>query len=60
MIYYLKFHFELNYLKYFWYNGQNWTKKNYKYSIKGLREDIPKTLTQLRRLQFLNIIKVIS
>ena len=45
VMYYPKFHCELNHIEYFWCNGKCWTRRNYKYSIKSLREDIPKALT---------------
>ena len=42
VIYYPKFYYKLNHIKYFWYG-------NYKYSIKRLREDIFKGLAQIKR-----------
>lgn len=44
VIYYLKSHYKLNYIKYFWYDRKSWIKKNYKYNIKRLRKDIFKVL----------------
>ena len=43
-MYYLKFYYNLNYIQYFWYNEKSWIKRQYKYNIKNLREDIPKAL----------------
>ena len=48
VIYYPKFHCELNHIEYFWGDGKSWTRRNCKYSIEGLREDIPKALTQVK------------
>ena len=42
VMYYPKFHCELNHIEYFWCDGKSWTRRNCKYSIEGLREDIPK------------------
>ena len=44
VIYYPKFHYELNHIEYFWYDGKSWTRKNCIYSIVGLRKNIPKAL----------------
>ena len=41
---YPKIHYELNYIKYFWYDRKIWKRKYYKYSIEKLKEDIPKAL----------------
>ena len=48
VMYYPNFHCELNHIEYFWYDGKSWTRRNCKYRIKGLREDIPKALTQVK------------
>ena len=48
VIYYPKFHYELNHIEYFWCDGKSWTRRNCKYSIEGLREDIPKALAQVK------------
>lgn len=45
---YQKFHWELNYIECFWYNGKNWIRRNCKYSIEGLRDDILKALAQVK------------
>lgn len=47
-MYYPKFHFELNYIKYFLCDRKSWTRKNCKYSIERLREDIFKALAQIK------------
>lgn len=52
-MYYTKFHCELNYIEYFWCNENSWTKKHYKYSIEGLRNDILRALAQIKRLTIL-------
>lgn len=49
-----KFYCELNNIKYFWCDKKSWTKKNRKYNIEGLREDIPKALTQVKRFTILS------
>ncbi len=48
IMYYPKFHCELNHIEYFWCDGKSWKRRNCKYSIEGLREDIPKALTQVK------------
>lgn len=53
MIYYPTFHYELNYIEYFWYNRKNWIEKNCKYNIERLRKDISKTLIQVKRFTIL-------
>ena len=52
-MYYPKFYCELNHIKYFWYDRKIWTRTNCKYSIEGLRDDIPKALAQVKRLTIL-------
>lgn len=47
-MYYLKFYYKLNHIKYFWYDRKSWIKKNCKYSIERLRQDIFKALTQVK------------
>ena len=49
VMYYPKFHCELNHIEYFWCDRKSWTRRNYKYSIKKLRKNIPKALTQVKR-----------
>lgn len=48
MLFYLKFHCELNHIKYFGCDGKSWTRKNCKYSIEGLKKDISKALSQIQ------------
>ena len=43
-MYYPKFYYKLNYIEYFWYDRKSWIKRNYKYNIKRLKNDIPKAL----------------
>lgn len=38
--YFPNFYCEFNHIKYFWYDRKSQIKKNYKYNIKRLREDI--------------------
>ena len=47
-MYYPKFYCELNHIEYFWCDRKSWTRRNYRYSIEGLREDIPKGLAQVK------------
>ena len=39
--YYPKFHCELNHVIYFWYNRKSWTRRNYKYTLEGLKKNVP-------------------
>lgn len=48
VLFHLKFHYELNQIKYFWWGRKSWTRKYCKYSIKELRKDILKVLSQLK------------
>ena len=48
VMYYPKFHCELNHIEYFWCDGKSWTRRNCKYSIEELREDILKDLAQVK------------
>ena len=44
VIYCPKFHCELNHIEYFWCDGKSWTRRHCKYTVEGLREDVPKAL----------------
>ena len=44
VIYYPKFDYELNHIKYFWCDRKSWTRRHCKYTLDDLREDIPKAL----------------
>ena len=48
VMYYPKFYCELNHIKYFWYDGKSWTKRNCKYSLEELRNNVPKALSQVK------------
>ena len=48
VMYYPKFHCELNHIEYFWCDGKSWTQRHCKYSFDGLREDVPKALNQVK------------
>lgn len=48
-MYYSKFHCNLNHIQYFWYNKKSKIRKNCKYNIKQLRNDIFKVLAQVKR-----------
>lgn len=48
MIYYPKFHCELNHIKYFWYDDKSYTQKNCTYTIEGLRNVVPQALKQVK------------
>lgn len=56
-IYYLTFHYQLNHIEYFWYDGKSETSKNCKYSIKELRDNIPKVLAQVKESAILKYYK---
>lgn len=47
-MYHLKFHCELNHIKYFWCDGKSLTRHYYKYTIERLKENIPKTLSLVK------------
>ena len=53
ILFYPKFYYELNHIEYFWCDGKNWTRRNYKYSIEGLKEDVPKALEQVKNFTIL-------
>ncbi len=48
VIYYPKFHCELNHIEYFWFYEKNWIRCHCKYTIDGLGEDIPKALSLIK------------
>lgn len=48
IIYYLKFHYELNYIEYFRCNKKSQIRKNCTYNIEGLKKDILKILVQVK------------
>ena len=48
VIYYPKFHCELNHIEYFWFYEKSWIGCHCKYTIDGLREDIPKALSLIK------------
>ena len=35
-MYYSKYHFELNYIEYFWYSAKKWAQENYNYLLDNL------------------------
>ncbi len=45
VMYYSKFHYELNHIEHFWCDGERWTRRYYKYTIDGLRKEVPKALS---------------
>lgn len=56
VMYYPKFHCELiNHIEYFWYDRKSWTRRNCKYTLEELREDIPKALKQIKSSTILGI-----
>ena len=48
ILYYLKFHCELNYIEYFWYHSKRYAHESYDYIINSLRQHVPDTLAQVR------------
>lgn len=57
VIYYPKFHCELNHIEYFWCNGKSWTQRDCKYTLKELREDVPQALHQVKSFTILGYYK---
>lgn len=43
-----KFYHELNYIDYFWCDGNCYARQNCKYSLEGLRADVPTALSQVK------------
>ncbi|RPB00938.1 hypothetical protein L873DRAFT_1626525, partial [Choiromyces venosus 120613-1] len=41
VIFYPKFHCEINFIEHFWCSAKYYTRENYQYSLEGLRETIP-------------------
>lgn len=48
VIYYPKFHCELNHIEYFWCDGKSYTQKNCTYTIEGLRKVVLWALKQVK------------
>lgn len=48
VIYYPKFHCELNHIEYFWYDKKSWTCRHCKYILDRLRKDVLKALKQVK------------
>ena len=48
VMYYPKFHCELNHIEYFWCDGKSWTRCHCKYTMNELRNDIPKALSLVK------------
>ena len=48
ILFYPKFHCELNHIEYFWCDGKSWIKRNCKYSIEELREYVLRALEQVK------------
>lgn len=48
VMYYPKFHCELNHIEYFWCDGKCYTRRNCKFTIEGLRADVPAGLSQVK------------
>ena len=48
VMYYHKFYCELNHIKYFWYDGKSYTRKNCTYTIERLREIVPTALKNVK------------
>ena len=44
VMYYSKFHCELNLIEYFWCDKKSKTRRNCKYTFDGLRKNVPKAL----------------
>ena len=48
VIYYPKFHFQLNQIKYFWCERKSLTCRHCKYTLDELRDDVLKALKQVK------------
>lgn len=48
VMYYPKFHCELNHIEFFWCDCKSYTRKNCTYTIEGLREIVPRALKQVK------------
>ena len=48
VMYYPKFHCELNHIEYFWCDKKSWTRRHCKYTLDGLREDVPNALKHVK------------
>ena len=48
VMYYPKFHCELNHIEYFWCDRKSWTRHHCKYTLDWLREDVPNALKQIK------------
>lgn len=56
VIYYPKFYFKLNQIKYFWYR-KNWTCRHGKYTLNRLKKNISKDLKQVKSFTILGYYK---
>ncbi len=48
VMYYPKFHCELNHIEYFWCDRKSWTRHHCKYNLDWLREDVLNALKQVK------------
>ncbi len=48
VMYYSKFHWELNHIEYFWCDGKSWTRRHCTYTLDELRKDVLKALKQIK------------
>ena len=48
VMYYPKFYCELNHTEYFWCDRKNKTRRHCKYTIDGLRKNLPKPLSLVK------------
>jgi hypothetical protein len=48
VLYYPKFHCELNHIEYFWCHGKRDARENCDYSMEGLRQHVPEALAKVR------------
>ncbi len=47
-MYYPKYHCKLNHSEYFWCDEKDWTRRNCKYNLDRLREDVSTDLKQVK------------
>lgn len=48
IMYYLKFHCELNHIEYSWCDEKSWTRRNCKYSLERLQDNVLQALSQVK------------
>ena len=57
VLYYPKFHCELNHIEYFWCHGKRDARENCDYSMEGLRQHVPDALAKVQKLHDLGLLQ---